>query len=80
MLGNLTGWHLVIVFAIVLLLFGAAKLPALSKSVAQSVRIFRTEVKPRSDDNSNLDDGSNRDAAAAPIDSAGRTPDSLRTR
>ncbi|MDQ1579928.1 MAG: sec-independent protein translocase protein TatA [Microbacteriaceae bacterium] len=64
MLGNLTGWHLAIVLAIVLLLFGAAKLPALSKSVAQSVKIFRTEVKPQSDDDSKLD------AAAASIDSA----------
>ncbi|MDQ1609620.1 MAG: sec-independent protein translocase protein TatA [Microbacteriaceae bacterium] len=64
MLGNLTGWHLAIVLAIVLLLFGAAKLPALSKSVAQSVKIFRTEVKPQSGDDSKLD------AAADPIDSA----------
>jgi sec-independent protein translocase protein TatA len=63
MLGNLTGWHLAIVLAFVLLLFGAAKLPALSKSVAQSVKIFRTEVKPQSDDDSKLD-------GAAPIDSA----------
>jgi hypothetical protein len=39
-------------------------LPALSKSVAQSVKIFRTEVKPQSGDDSKLD------AAADPIDSA----------
>lgn len=45
MLGDLTGWHMIIILAVVLLLFGATKLPALSKSVAQSVRIFRTEMK-----------------------------------
>jgi sec-independent protein translocase protein TatA len=40
MLRNLTGWHLLIVLAVVLLIFGAAKLPALAKAVGQSARIF----------------------------------------
>ena len=44
MLGNLTGFHLIIVLAIILLLFGAPKLPALAKSIAQSMRIFKTEI------------------------------------
>ncbi|MGX5681924.1 twin-arginine translocase TatA/TatE family subunit [Schumannella luteola] len=44
MLGNLTGWHLLIVFGVVILLFGATKLPALARSVGQSMRILRTEV------------------------------------
>jgi sec-independent protein translocase protein TatA len=44
MLGNLTGWHLIIILAIILLLFGAPKLPALAKSIAQSMRIFKTEI------------------------------------
>ena len=50
MLGNLTGWHLLIVLAVVLLIFGAAKLPALAKSVGQSARIFRGEMKSLHDD------------------------------
>jgi sec-independent protein translocase protein TatA len=45
MLGNLTGWHFLIVLAVVLLLFGATKLPALAKSVGQSMRIFKGEMK-----------------------------------
>lgn len=44
MLQNLTGWHALIILAIVLLVFGAAKLPALAKSVGQSVRILKTET------------------------------------
>jgi len=44
MLQNLTGWHAVIVLAIVVLIFGAAKLPALARSLGQSVRILKTEV------------------------------------
>ena len=45
MLGNLTGWHLLIIVAILLLLFGATKLPALARSVGQSAKIFRAEMK-----------------------------------
>ncbi len=54
MLGNLTGWHLVIILVIVLLLFGATRLPALTRSIGQSVRIFKKEVRddesPRTSD------------------------------
>lgn len=45
MLGNLTGWHFLIILAIVLLLFGATKLPALAKSVGQSMKVFRNEIR-----------------------------------
>jgi sec-independent protein translocase protein TatA len=44
MLQNLTGWHALIILAIDVLIFGAAKLPALAKSVGQSMRILKTEV------------------------------------
>jgi sec-independent protein translocase protein TatA len=37
-MGNLQGWHLLIILAVILLLFGAAKLPALAKSMGQSAR------------------------------------------
>jgi sec-independent protein translocase protein TatA len=49
-MGNLTGWHLLIVLAIVVLIFGAAKLPALAKSVGQSARIFKSEMKTMKDE------------------------------
>ena len=45
MFGNLNGWHLLILLAVILLLFGAAKLPALAKSVGQSARVFKGEMK-----------------------------------
>lgn len=44
MLQNLTGWHALIVLAVIVLIFGAAKLPALARSLGQSVRILETEV------------------------------------
>lgn len=45
MFQNLTGWHALIVLAVVLLIFGAAKLPALARSFGQSVRIIKDEVR-----------------------------------
>ncbi|HPU13779.1 MAG TPA: twin-arginine translocase TatA/TatE family subunit [Aeromicrobium sp.] len=44
MLNNLTGWHALVILAIVLLVFGSSKLPALAKSVGQSVKILKDEV------------------------------------
>lgn len=49
MLQNLTGWHALIILAIVVLIFGAAKLPALARSVGQSLRILKTEVAEPAD-------------------------------
>jgi sec-independent protein translocase protein TatA len=50
MLQNLTGWHALILLAIVLLVFGAAKLPALARSVGQSMRILKQESADRAAD------------------------------
>lgn len=50
MFQGLTGWHAVIILAIILLLFGAPKLPALAKSLGQSMKIFKSEVKTSKDE------------------------------
>jgi sec-independent protein translocase protein TatA len=50
MLGNLNGWHLIILLVVILLLFGAAKLPALAKSMGQSARVFKGEMKAMKED------------------------------
>ena len=39
------GWELVLILAVVVLLFGARKLPELTRSVAQSLNIFKEETK-----------------------------------
>jgi sec-independent protein translocase protein TatA len=58
MLGNAFGWpHLLIILAVVLLLFGAAKLPALAKSMGQSARVFKGEMKAMKEE----------DASATPV-------------
>ncbi|MEN9740454.1 MAG: hypothetical protein RLZ72_720 [Actinomycetota bacterium] len=45
MLGNLNGWHFLILLVVILLVFGAPKLPGLAKSLGQSLKIFRNEMK-----------------------------------
>jgi len=63
MLGNLSGWHLLILLAVILLLFGAPKLPGLARSLGQSMRIFRSEVRTMKSE-------SDADAPAAPASAA----------
>ena len=45
MLNNLTGWHFLIILVVVLLLFGAPKLPGLARSLGQSMKIFKSEIR-----------------------------------
>jgi len=49
-MAGLTGWHLLVLVLVILLLFGAAKLPALAKSMGQSARVFKGEMKAMKDD------------------------------
>ncbi len=49
-MANLQGWHLIIILVVILLLFGAAKLPALAKSLGQSARVFKGEMKAMKDE------------------------------
>jgi sec-independent protein translocase protein TatA len=44
-MGGLTGWHIIAILVIVLLLFGATRLPALARSVGQSMNAFKSEMK-----------------------------------
>lgn len=78
---GLQGWHLLVVLAVILLLFGAAKLPALAKSMGQSARVFKGEMKAMKDDDassaSSTADGTAA-SVAAPADasaSSSGTPD-----
>ncbi|HSP51578.1 MAG TPA: twin-arginine translocase TatA/TatE family subunit [Cryobacterium sp.] len=69
MLNNLTGWHFLIILVIVLLLFGAPKLPALARSLGQSMKIFKNEIKSDKDDADtagNADDSSKAAGTADP--------------
>jgi sec-independent protein translocase protein TatA len=49
MLQGLTGWHFLIILVIILLLFGAPKLPALARSLGQSMKILKSETRSEKD-------------------------------
>ncbi|WP_345383433.1 Sec-independent protein translocase subunit TatA [Pseudonocardia yuanmonensis] len=42
---NLGGWEIVILVGVLLLLFGAKRLPTMARSVGQSARIFKGEMR-----------------------------------
>ncbi len=63
MFAGFTGWHALIILVVVVLLFGATKLPALAKSVGQSMKIFRSEMKTTEGD---AGDGKGDDPQATP--------------
>ena len=69
MLNNLNGWHLVILLAVVLLLFGATRLPALAKSLGQSARVLRKELKSDDTDGSAASTATTPPPAATPAES-----------
>ncbi|MBO0895501.1 MULTISPECIES: Sec-independent protein translocase subunit TatA [Arthrobacter] len=48
---NIQGWHIAILVVLAILLFGAPKLPGLARSVGQSLRIFKSEVRQMQDEN-----------------------------
>jgi sec-independent protein translocase protein TatA len=44
MLGELSPWHLLILAAVVLVLFGAKRLPDSARALGRSMRIFKAET------------------------------------
>jgi sec-independent protein translocase protein TatA len=64
-LGNLRGMEWIILLLIVLLLFGARKLPDLARSVGKSMKIFKSEVKDLKDEPAAPADGSSSTTAPA---------------
>jgi sec-independent protein translocase protein TatA len=42
---NLGGWELIVLLGVLVLLFGATKLPAAARAIGQSMRILKAETK-----------------------------------
>lgn len=49
-MGALRGWHIVVLLIVVLLLFGAPRLPELARSVGKSLKILKEETKSLTSD------------------------------
>lgn len=48
--GIFEGWHLVILIIVILLIFGANRLPDAARSLGRSMRIFKSEVNQMQED------------------------------
>ena len=69
---NLGGWEFVILIGILVLLFGAKRLPDMARSIGQSARVFKGEMKGmRSDDDPA---GKRAEPPAAPAEPAALPP------
>ncbi|OLE24240.1 MAG: Sec-independent protein translocase TatA [Catenulispora sp. 13_1_20CM_3_70_7] len=44
-MGDLQPWHLIVLLVILFLLFGAKRMPDMARSVGQSLRIFKSEMR-----------------------------------
>ncbi|MEV0919940.1 Sec-independent protein translocase subunit TatA [Streptomyces sp. NPDC049967] len=74
MMGNLKPLEIVLIIAVVLLLFGAKKLPDMARSLGKSARILKSEAKAMKKDD---EPATTTDAAAA--DQAAQQPAAART-
>ncbi|WKD35501.1 Sec-independent protein translocase subunit TatA [Streptomyces xanthophaeus] len=62
-MGNFRGWEILVIVGLIILLFGAKKLPDMARSLGKSARILKSEAKAMKKD------GESDDAAtAAPAD------------
>lgn len=52
---RLQAWHVVVLIVVILLVFGANRLPSLAKSVGQSLKIFKSEMKDLTEDDKPAD-------------------------
>jgi sec-independent protein translocase protein TatA len=57
-MGNFKGWEILVILVLLLLLFGAKRLPDAARGLGRSLRIFKAEVKEMRDDD---------DAKAEPV-------------
>lgn len=63
---NLGGWEFVILIGILVLLFGAKRLPDMARSIGQSARVFKGEMKGMKSDDGTAKPADPPPAAAPP--------------
>ncbi len=60
-MGALRPWHIMVLVAVIVLLFGAKRLPGAARSLGQSMRILKTETHEL------MDDGKSKDQSARKV-------------
>ncbi|MFJ2751781.1 Sec-independent protein translocase subunit TatA [Streptomyces sp. NPDC087297] len=75
MFGNLRGWEIFVILGVIILLFGAKKLPDMARSLGKSARILKSEAKAMKKDG----EGDEAAPAAPAADQAAQQPVAPRT-
>lgn len=73
-MAGLQGWHIVIIVVLALILFGAPKLPGLARSLGQSMRIFKSEVRQMKDEDPKDPNGTDETVEGKVVDPDHRGP------
>jgi len=70
-LGGLGMWEMIMIFLVVLLLFGAKRLPEIGSSLGKGIREFKGSIKEIEKEVKAVGDEPSRDAVPSPSDSSG---------
>lgn len=74
MLGDLQPWHIIVILAVLFLLFGARKMPDMARSVGQSLRIFKSEMRQSQKETEEVAKQASEAARATPaVENSGST-------
>lgn len=77
---GLEPWHILVVLAVVVLLFGSKKLPEMARGLGKSMRILKAETKAmREDDTPAEAAGTAQSTAQQPADRPAVTPTNITT-
>lgn len=66
-MGTLRPWHIAVLVVVLVLLFGAKRLPDAARSLGRSLRIIKAETKGLVDDDSDLAEKADAQAARQPL-------------
>ncbi len=66
-MGALRPWHIAILVAVLILLFGAKRLPDAARSLGRSMRIIKAETKSLRDDDTDLAEKADAQAGYQPL-------------
>lgn len=68
------GWELILIVLVIMLLFGAKRLPDSARSLGRSMRILKAETKGLRDDDSDTTVGTDTTVTAHPLPPAHQSP------
>jgi sec-independent protein translocase protein TatA len=66
-MGMLKPWHIIVLVVVLILLFGAKRLPDAARSLGRSLRILKAETKGLADDDRDLAEKADAKAGRQPL-------------